>query len=302
MLLTIDIGNTNTSFCVFKSASRCDGGGRGERSTTSTAMATCDDANPVGASLTGSVMPFTGEVAQEQKDDEIVQCFDLASDPGKSADEYGILISNLLKNFGFEGKISDCAISSVVPALDEIYGAALQKYLNLTPFWINHKVRIPFEIAIEGAKELGADRIANAARAVENYKLPAIIIDFGTATTFDIIDENKRFIGGLIAPGLKLQAQSLAKFTSKLPKLKIEAAKDSIGRNTVNAMLSGIVLGHCAFVSGMIKKCEKELGQTATIVACGGFSEELYDKIERKFDFIDKDLTHKGIRLVWKLN
>ncbi len=253
MLLTIDIGNTSTSFCIFE-----------------------------------------GET--------IIQNFDLASDLSKSADEYGILISNLLGNFGFEGKITDCAISSVVLALDEIYGAAIQKYLNLTPFWINHKAKIPFEIAIEHPKELGADRIANAALAVKNYKLPAIIIDFGTATTFDIIDENKRFLGGLIAPGLKLQAQSLAKFTSKLPKLKIEAAKDSIGKNTVDAMLSGVVLGHCAMVSGMIEKCEKELGKKATIVACGGFSHALYDKIERKFDYIDKDLTHKGIMLLWKLN
>lgn len=253
MLLTIDIGNTSTSFCIFDS-------------------------------------------------EEIIERFELASDLSKSADEYGILISNLLRNFDMIGKISNCAISSVVLALDEIYDAALRKYLNLTPFWINYKVKMPFKIGIDAPKELGADRIANAAWAVQNYELPAIIIDFGTATTFDIIDENKNFLGGLIAPGLRLQAQSLAKFTSKLPKLKIEAVKDPIGRNTVDAMLSGVVYGHCAMVSGMIGKCEKELDKKTTIVACGGFSEALYDKIERKFDYIDKDLTHKGIRLLWKLN
>lgn len=257
MLLTIDIGNTNTSFCVFCS---------------------------------------------EPKSCEIVQRFDLATDLNKTADEYGILLNGMLEIAQLKGRISNCAISSVVPGLDETYATTLFKYLNLEPFWINYKIKLPFEIGLENSYELGADRIANATQALKYSKLPAIVIDFGTATTFDIIDENCKFIGGLIAPGLKLQAQALAKFTSKLPKLKIEQAKKPIGNNTINAMLSGIVLGHCALVDGMIKNCEKELGKKAIIIACGGFSEALYDKIERRFDYIDKDLTHKGIKTLWEMN
>lgn len=259
MLLTIDIGNTNISFCVFGN----------------------DDNN------------------------EILHKFNMSPDLNKTADEYGILILNLLKNLGFDGekyKISDCAISCVVLSLSEVFKTAVEKYLNVKMFEIDHKIRLPFEIKIDSPKELGADRIANAAYAIQKYELPAIIIDFGTATTFDIINENKEFIGGLIAPGLAIQAQSLSRFTSKLPKLKIEAPKNVIGKNTVEAMLSGIVRGHSCMVDGMIKKSEKELGKTAVVVACGGFSEVLHEQIERKFDFIDKDLTHKGIKILWELN
>lgn len=253
MLLTIDIGNTNTSFCIFN-------------------------------------------------ENTIVQRFNIYSDANKTTDEFGVLLSDILKNLGFENKISACAISSVVLPLGEVFTSAIKKYLNIVALEINHKIKMPFKIKIDNPKELGADRIANATYAVFTYKLPAIVIDFGTATTFDIINENKEFIGGLIAPGLYIQAQSLSKFTSKLPKLKIEAPKNIIGTNTIDAMLSGIVRGHSCMVDGMIQKSEKELKKTATIIACGGFSEVLHNEIERKFDFIDKDLTHKGLKMLWELN
>ena len=253
MLLTIDIGNTNTSFCVF-------------------------DGN------------------------EIVQRFNIHSDLNKTADEYGVLIFDIIKKLGYENKITACALACVVLPLTEVFLSAIRKYLNVKALEISSKIKLSFGIKIDNPKELGADRIANAAWAIQNYKLPAIIIDFGTATTFDIVDADKNFIGGLIAPGLLIQAQSLAKFTSKLPKLKIEAPKTAIAKNTVDAMLSGIVRGHSCMVDGMIKEAEKELGQTSTIIACGGFCETLYGTIERKFDFIDKDLTHKGLKILWEMN
>ena len=138
--------------------------------------------------------------------------------------------------------------------------------------------------------------------ATIKYKLPAIVIDFGTATTFDIVDKNANFIGGMIAPGLKIQAQSLAQFTSKLPKLKIEAPKEAIGKDTINAMLSGIVLGHRCMIEGMIKKCEKELGQKATVVATGGYSSVLFENMDNVLNHIDKDLTLFGLKELYKLN
>lgn len=253
MLLTIDIGNTNTSFCIFEGS-------------------------------------------------EIVQRFNIHSDLNKTADEYGVLIFDIIKKLGYENKISACVIACVVLPLTEVFLDAIEKYLNINAFEVGPKIKLPFEIKIDNPKELGADRIANAAYAVSAYKTPIIVIDFGTATTFDVLDINKNFIGGLIAPGLSIQAQSLAKFTSKLPKLKIEAPKRAIAKNTIDAMLSGIVRGHSCMVDGMIKESEKELGQMATVVACGGFSEVLHNKIERKFDFIDKDLTHKGLKILWEMN
>ena len=132
--------------------------------------------------------------------------------------------------------------------------------------------------------------------------MPVIVIDIGTATTFDIVDKNANFLGGIIAPGPLIQAKSLSQFTSKLPKLKIEATKNAIGKNTIDAMLSGIVMGHKQMVEGMIKMCEKELGEKATIVATGGFSKTLFDNLERKTDYVNKNLTLFGLKTVYELN
>ncbi len=233
---------------------------------------------------------------------EIVYSCSLACDINRLEDEYGILIFNLLKNALPDKKVKSAMISSVVEPLTEIFKNALKKYLNVSAKIINHKTKIPFEIKIDNPKELGADRIANAAAVVGKYKLPAIVIDFGTATTFDIINKKKEFIGGLIAPGLIIQAKSLSSFTSKLPKIKIEAPKKAIGTNSIDAMLSGVVRGHACMIEGMIKMCEKELGEKATIIATGGLSSALIKNIENQFDFLDKDLTHKGIKKLYDLN
>ena len=161
---------------------------------------------------------------------------------------------------------------------------------------------MPIKLALNNNKEIGADRIANAAAAAIKYKLPAIVIDFGTATTFDIVDKNASFIGGIIAPGLKIQANSLSQFTSKLPKLKIEAPDKAIGKSTISAMLSGIVLGHKCLIEGMIKNCEKELNEKATIIATGGYSSVLFDNMDGIFDYVDKDLTLFGLKELYNLN
>ena len=123
-----------------------------------------------------------------------------------------------------------------------------------------------------------------------------------TSYQADNVDENKNFIGGLIAPGLKIQAKSLSQFTSKLPKLKIEAPENAIGKDTISAMLSGIVRGHAAMIDGMIKACEKELGQKATVIATGGYSNVLFDNMERGFDHINPNLTLEGLKYLHKLN
>ncbi|MBR1977481.1 type III pantothenate kinase [bacterium] len=253
MLLTVDIGNTNISFRVFRG-------------------------------------------------DDIIRTFSISSDTKKTKDEYGSLISDLIKKSDIPLSITACAISNVVLALDETIKSAISEYLKVEVFNITHKIKLPFGIKIDFPHELGADRIANAAYAVKHCKLPVIVVDFGTATTFDIVDANKNFVGGMIAPGVNIQAQSLTKFTSKLPKLRIETAKNVIAKNTVDAMLAGVVRGHSCMIDGMVALSEKELGESATFIACGGYSEILYDKVTRKFDLIDKDLTHKGIKILWELN
>jgi type III pantothenate kinase len=219
---------------------------------------------------------------------QIVYSCSLACDINRLEDEYGILILSLLKNASLNKAIKSAMISSVVEPLSEIFKNSIEKYLNVEAKIINHKIKIPFEIKIDNPKELGADRIANAAAVIGEYKLPVIVIDFGTATTFDINNKNKEFIGGLIARGLMIHAKSLSSFTSKLPKIKIEAPKNAIGTNSIDAMLSGIVRGHACMIEGMIKICEKELGEKATIIATGGLSSALIKNVENQFDFIDK--------------
>ncbi|MBE7706790.1 MAG: type III pantothenate kinase [Cyanobacteria bacterium SIG30] len=234
--------------------------------------------------------------------DDIILSFSLATDTNKLADEYGITILNLLKNANLADKINFAVISNVVTQLDNVFKEAIEKYLKIEARFVTHKLKMPFEIQIDEPKTLGADRIANAAAIPDDIKKPVIVIDFGTATTFDILDENKKFVGGLIAPGLLIQAKSLASFTSKLPKIKIEAPKNAIATNTIDAMMTGIVRGHAKMIEGMIEECEKELGQRAVIIATGGLSSVLIDCMERKFDILDKDLTFKGIKKLYELN
>ncbi|MBQ8635984.1 type III pantothenate kinase [bacterium] len=231
---------------------------------------------------------------------DLVHTFALSSDIKKTDDEYGISLLAILNHKNITSKIKGAIVSSVVPQLCEIYKSAIKKYLDIEAISLSYKSKMPIKLNLANNKEIGADRIANAVAATVKYQLPAIVIDFGTATTFDIVDKNANFIGGLIAPGLKIQAKSLSQFTSKLPKLKIEAPSNAIGKDTISAMLSGIVLGHSCMIDGMIKKCEKELGQKATVIATGGYSNVLFENSE--INYIDKDLTLFGLKELYKLN
>lgn len=234
------------------------------------------------------------------KNNELIHTFALSSDIKKTDDEYGISLLAILNHNNIASKIKGAIVSSVVPQLCEIYKSAIKKYLNINAITLSYKSKMPIKLNLANNKEIGADRIANAAAAAIKYKLPAIVIDFGTATTFDIVDSNANFIGGLIAPGLKIQAKSLSQFTSKLPKLKIEAPSNAIGKDTISAMLSGIVLGHSCMIDGMIKKCESELKQKATVIATGGYSNVLFENTE--INHIDKDLTLFGLKELYNLN
>lgn len=234
--------------------------------------------------------------------DKLINIWSIASDHIKTSDEYGVLISALLHTKAMKEKINSAIISSVVPTLGETIKIAIKNYLNVEAYCVSYKSKLPVKITLDEPKEAGADRIANAAAAAVLYKLPAIVIDIGTATTFDIVDKNSNFIGGIIAPGPKIQTKSLSQFTSKLPKLKIEAPKSAIGKNTIDAMLSGVVKGHECMVEGMIDLCEKELGQKATIIATGGFSSILFNNMKRPFDYVNKELTLNGLKIIWELN
>lgn len=233
---------------------------------------------------------------------DLAYSFKMASDKKRSEDEYGLLLHYFISNSGLTDKINGAIISSVVVTLTERYQSAIEKYLNIKPKIVNHKINTGVKIKIDKPEEIGADRIANGCAALKNYNLPAIVVDFGTSTNFDVVNAKGEFVGGIITAGLKIQSDALYNFASKLPKVRIEAPKNTIGKNTIDAMLSGLVRGHAAMIDGLLKDCEKELGQKAYIIATGGYSNIVSKYMDRKFDAIDENLTLKGLYELYLLN
>ncbi len=236
-------------------------------------------------------------------EDKIVRVWRLSTDISRTEDEYGVFLKNLLKDNNLLNKdIKNAVISSVVVQLTEKIENALKRYFGINALIISHKINSNIKLNTDNPSQIGADRIANACAAAHLYSTPAIVVDFGTATSFDIVNDKKEFIGGIITAGMKIQADALSSNTSKLPKLFIEAPEHVIGRNTIEAMLSGIVRGHAAMIDGLIYECEKELGQKAVIIATGGYSSVIGNYLRRKFDYINPDLTLIGAKLLFDLN
>ncbi len=231
--------------------------------------------------------------------DKLVDTWTIASEKNRSEDEIGILLTNLLKIHDYECYVDSACLCSVVVCLTERYKNAIERYLGIKPFVVSNKTTNLLTYKVDYPEELGADRIVNAFAAYSLYKKTAIVVDMGTATSFDIVTSSGEFLGGVICAGMKIQAESLKKFTSKLPLIKIEAPHNAIGHNTIDAMLSGIVRGHACMIDGLIKECEKELGTTAVIIATGGYSEIIAQYMQRKFDYINPYITLEGLKLVY---
>lgn len=234
------------------------------------------------------------------ENDKKVATWRLTTDSKRSSDEYGVMLSGLISNFDEKIVIDGAIVSSVVTTLTDIYIEAIKKYLKVEPINFSYKIDVGINIVTENKSEVGADRIVNVVAASSLYSVPAIVVDFGTATTFDIINDKKEFIGGIIAPGMKIQTQALSKYTSKLPLLDIEPQKSVIGKNTQEAILSGVVRGHACMISGLLKECENELGQKPCVIATGGYAKLVADYMTTPFDYIDEDLTLKGLNLIYR--
>lgn len=234
--------------------------------------------------------------------DKLVDDWRLASDKTRSEDEYGIIISNIVLNKGLQGRFTAAVISSVVLPLTEKIKTAIEKYLQIPVLVLSSKINAGIVLDVEKPKEVGCDRIANACAAYNIYKKSAVVVDFGTATTFDIVSADGRFIGGVIAPGIRIAAESLSSFTSLLPKVNIEAPKTVIGRNTIDNMLSGLVRGHAAMIDGLISSIEEELQVPVITVATGGYSTMITSCLRRPFDYLDPYLTLEGLRIIYEIN
>ena len=232
------------------------------------------------------------------EEDALVEEFRLASDKDLSLEEYEVLLRSLFKDFNVDG----CIISSVVEELNEKFKNAVKNVFKLEPMFLSMAINTGIKIALDNPEEAGADRIANAAGAYVLYNKPVIVVDFGTATTFDIVNRNGEFIGGVIAPGLSLQMKVLNKFTSKLPRIDVAISNNAIGHNTADAILSGVIRGSACMIDGLVKQCEKELGERVVLVATGGYSGLIANYLKRPFDFINPTLTLEGLRYLYQLN
>lgn len=230
--------------------------------------------------------------------DKLIETWAVSTEAHRSEDEIGILLLNLLSLRSYREKISDAALCSVVVPLTARFKRAMDKYLGITPFVVSNKTANLLKYNVDQPEELGSDRIVNAFAAYSIYKKTCIVVDFGTATSFDIVSDKGEFLGGIICAGMKIQAESLKKFTSKLPLIKIESSKTLIGKNTIDAMLSGIVRGHAKMVEGLLESCEKELGSDVYVIATGGYAEIIAQYTDRKFDYIAPYLTLNGLRLI----
>ena len=213
--------------------------------------------------------------------------------------------NNLIKTYRIETNVSELdkinfsefgniAISSVVPKITK----KLEKY---NPFIITHK-NSQINLKIDSAEEVGNDRIANIKATIKEYKLPAIIIDFGSATTYDIINKNKEFIGGAIAPGIDVSAKYLFKRAALLNQVDFKFPKSVIGKNTTTNLQSGIMFGGIDAINGMINRIKSEFNETIeTLILTGGFSETLSPEINHSH-ILDRELTIKGIKYIWDDN
>ncbi len=230
--------------------------------------------------------------------DALVEEFRLASDKDLSQEEYEVLLKTLCNSYNIDG----CIIASVVDELSKKFKSSVDNVFKLNSILVNSDCNTGVKIAIKNPKEAGADRIANACGAFMLYNRPCIVIDFGTATSFDIINQKGEFVGGVITPGLNLQMKVLNKFTSKLPKIDVAVSNTAIGNNTMDAILSGVIRGSACMIDGLVEQCEKELGAKATLVATGGYSALIANYLKRPFDFINPSLTLEGLRFLYDLN
>ena len=235
-------------------------------------------------------------------DGDIRSIVRIQTNPGETAAEYAIKLKQILEIYdisprAFEGAI----ISSVVPPLTNSLKEAVRKLTGKTPMIVGPGIKTGLNIQMENPAQIGSDLIVAAVAALSRFKPPLIIVDMGTATTMTAIDKNGTYVGGCISPGPKLSAESLSTRTAQLPAISLESPKKAIGKNTVDAMRSGVMLGSACMVDGMIDRMEEELGGGVTVVATGGIARFVLPMCRRRIEY-DRDLLLKGLSILYENN
>ena len=222
----------------------------------------------------------------------------VSTDSSRTSDEYGLQISNMLGSYKIIDEVSIC---SVVPPLTPTFEVLCRRYFKVNPLTIGAGSKTGIKVMYDSPRDVGTDRIVDAAAVVHLYGGPAIIVDLGTATVFDAITASSEYLGGAIAPGMGVSADALFRATSQLRRVELSAPDSAIGKNTQHSIQSGLVLGYSELVKGMIRRFKLELGKESKVIATGGLA-QVVEKEVSLFDIIDPDLTLKGLQIVHELN
>jgi type III pantothenate kinase len=265
MLLVLDVGNTNTVLGVFAKAAR-DGTG-------------------------------------DSRDYELmVANWRVATIATQTVDEYGVLFRNLFAMDKIEVQgVHGIIISSVVPPVDSTLRHVCERYFNTKPLFIEPGVKTGMPVLYDNPAEVGADRIVNSVAALEKFGGPCIVVDFGTATTFDCVSAKGEYLGGVISPGIGISADALFEKTARLPRVAIRKPARVIGSNTVGSLQSGLYYGYLGLVDGILQRLLEEMGEETTVVATGGLA-SLIGKGSKYIKHVDDLLTLDGLRLIWERN
>ncbi len=226
----------------------------------------------------------------------------MATDINQMGDEYAATLLTLLAHHGMRtSDIREAAMCSVVPPLVGTFEDLLHRYFKTQAVVVRPGVKTGVRIVYPNPREVGADRIVNCAAAHHLYRGPVIVVDMGTATSFDIVSKDGEFIGGVIAPGIAIAAQALYTRTAALPRVELVAPEKAIGMTTVSAMQSGIVYGYIGLVEGLLKRVQNELAEKAHVVATGGYAALIADGT-KMIDEVNPDITLVGLRLIYQMN
>lgn len=238
----------------------------------------------------------------------LVHHWRISTDRTKTTDEYGMLVKSLFdhSNVSFDhsnvsfDQIDGVILSSVVPPVIFPLEQMSQRYFNVRPIVVGPGVKTGLDIHVDNPREVGADRIVNAVAGIAKYDGPLIIVDFGTATTYCYIDENRRYHGGIISPGIMISVEALYQRAAKLPRIELATPPTVVGKNTIQAMQSGTYYGYVAQVDGIVGRMKREVGE-ATVIATGGLARLISEHAET-IDVVDSFLTLDGLRLIYERN
>ncbi len=244
----------------------------------------------------------TNTVIGAYENDRLVNNWRIKTDTLRTCDEYGVILRSLFDYDKMNAKkIKAIVISSVVPTVMMEMDLMSRKCFACKPLIVGPGIRTGLAIKYENPREVGADRVVNAVGAFRKYGGPLIIVDFGTATTFCVVDEKANYLGGAIAPGISISTEALVSRAAKLPRVELVTPKSIIGKNTVESMKAGIIFGFVGQVEGIINRIKKEINKSPVVVATGGLAAVIARETDT-IDIVDELLTLDGLRMIYEIN